>query len=103
MSTTEVPGRATTDPSVVHVDMTLETVVIPVSDVDGAKASYERLGWRLDDDPGPGRVRQAVAGDHKQASWPRRSEQRDVHLRRRAGAGTQARGSRARRAREANG
>ena len=57
MSPTEVPGHATTDASVVHVDMTLETVVIPVSDVDGAKAFYEGLGWRLDADLGAGDFR----------------------------------------------
>jgi catechol 2,3-dioxygenase-like lactoylglutathione lyase family enzyme len=57
MSTTEVPGRATADPSVVHVDMNLETVVIPVSDVDRAKAFYEGLGWRLDADLGAGEFR----------------------------------------------
>lgn len=32
------------------VDMKLEVVVIPVSDVDRAKAFYEDLGWRLDAD-----------------------------------------------------
>ena len=32
------------------VDMKLEVVVIPVSDVDRAKEFYERLGWRLDAD-----------------------------------------------------
>jgi catechol 2,3-dioxygenase-like lactoylglutathione lyase family enzyme len=32
--------------------MKLEAVVIPVSDVDRAKAFYERLGWRLDADLG---------------------------------------------------
>lgn len=32
------------------VDMKLEVVVIPVSDVDRAKAFYENLGWRLDAD-----------------------------------------------------
>src|SRR5436309_9229626 len=57
MSTTEVPGSATTDPSVVHVDMALETVVIPVSDVNRAKAFYEGLGWRLDADLGSGDFR----------------------------------------------
>src|SRR3954471_13658983 len=50
MSATQVHGHASTDPSVVHVDMTLETVVIPVADVDAAKAFYEGLGWRLDAD-----------------------------------------------------
>ena len=37
-------GRAGT------VDMKLEVVVIPVSDVDRAKEFYGRLGWRLDAD-----------------------------------------------------
>jgi catechol 2,3-dioxygenase-like lactoylglutathione lyase family enzyme len=31
-------------------DMKLEIIVIPVSDVDRAKAFYSRLGWRLDAD-----------------------------------------------------
>jgi catechol 2,3-dioxygenase-like lactoylglutathione lyase family enzyme len=40
------------------MDMKLEVVVLPVSDVDRAKAFYESLGWRLDADfvtglPGP--------------------------------------------------
>jgi bleomycin resistance family protein len=34
--------------SVARVDMKLEVVVIPVSDVDRAKEFYGRLGWRLD-------------------------------------------------------
>ena len=37
------------------VDMKLEVVTIPVSDVDRAKQFYGRLGWRLDDTP-PGVV-----------------------------------------------
>src|SRR5688572_15195720 len=32
------------------VDMKLEVVVIPVSDVDRAKEFYASLGWRLDAD-----------------------------------------------------
>ena len=36
------------------VDMKLEVVVIPVSDVDRAKAFYQRLGWRLDAEFGGG-------------------------------------------------
>jgi catechol 2,3-dioxygenase-like lactoylglutathione lyase family enzyme len=35
---------------VARVDMKLEVVVIPVSDVDRAKEFYGRLGWRLDAD-----------------------------------------------------
>jgi len=33
-----------------NVDLKLEVVVIPVSDVDRAKAFYEKLEWRLDAD-----------------------------------------------------
>jgi catechol 2,3-dioxygenase-like lactoylglutathione lyase family enzyme len=32
------------------IDLKLEVVVLPVSDVDRAKRFYERLGWRLDAD-----------------------------------------------------
>jgi catechol 2,3-dioxygenase-like lactoylglutathione lyase family enzyme len=37
-------------PKVRGVDMKLEIAVIPVSDVDRAKAFYSKLGWRLDAD-----------------------------------------------------
>ena len=37
-------------PSAGTVDMKLEVVVIPVSDVDRAKRFYGNLGWRLDAD-----------------------------------------------------
>ena len=40
--------------SVAKVDMKLEVVVIPVSDVDRAKAFYLKLGWRLDIDVAAG-------------------------------------------------
>jgi catechol 2,3-dioxygenase-like lactoylglutathione lyase family enzyme len=33
-----------------HVDLKLEVVVLPVSDVDRAKRFYESLGWRVDAD-----------------------------------------------------
>jgi catechol 2,3-dioxygenase-like lactoylglutathione lyase family enzyme len=38
------------DASVARVDMKLEVVVIPVSDVNRAKKFYGNLGWRLDAD-----------------------------------------------------
>jgi len=38
------------DPKAAPVDMKFEIVVIPVSDVDGAKDFYAKLGWRLDAD-----------------------------------------------------
>jgi catechol 2,3-dioxygenase-like lactoylglutathione lyase family enzyme len=52
MSKTEV-SSVTSETSVRSVDMKLEVDIIPVSDVDRAKAFYERLGWRLDDDAAP--------------------------------------------------
>jgi catechol 2,3-dioxygenase-like lactoylglutathione lyase family enzyme len=50
MSTTDVNTHthSTSKPNV--VDLKLEVVVIPVSDVDRSKAFYEELGWRLDAD-----------------------------------------------------
>jgi hypothetical protein len=51
MSTNEVrTNDAAESASVSTVDMKLEVVVIPVSDVDRAKEFYSRLGWRLDAD-----------------------------------------------------
>jgi catechol 2,3-dioxygenase-like lactoylglutathione lyase family enzyme len=51
MSTTEVGnGDASGSASVAKLDMKLEVVVIPVSDVDRAKEFYASLGWRLDAD-----------------------------------------------------
>jgi catechol 2,3-dioxygenase-like lactoylglutathione lyase family enzyme len=41
---------SSTQTSNAHIDMKLEVVVIPVSDVDRAKRFYESLGWRLDAD-----------------------------------------------------
>lgn len=40
----------TLDGTVTNVDLKLEAIVIPVSDVDHAKAYYGILGWRLDAD-----------------------------------------------------
>ena len=51
MSTTAVPTEtAAMPPRVGQVDMKLEVITVPVSDVNRAKAFYERLGWRLDAD-----------------------------------------------------
>jgi catechol 2,3-dioxygenase-like lactoylglutathione lyase family enzyme len=47
MSTNEVRDNNAT---AARVDLKLEIVVIPVSDVDRAKEFYGRLGWRLDAD-----------------------------------------------------
>ena len=51
MSTAEVPQGATSDTGVGKVDMKLEVVVIPVSDVDRATDFYTKLGWRQDVTP----------------------------------------------------
>jgi catechol 2,3-dioxygenase-like lactoylglutathione lyase family enzyme len=51
MDTTEIRGDAASGPAgATDVEMKLEVVVIPVSDVDRAKAFYAGLGWRLDAD-----------------------------------------------------
>jgi catechol 2,3-dioxygenase-like lactoylglutathione lyase family enzyme len=51
MTSTDVGSEATSGAqSALGVDMGLEVVTLPVSDVDRAKAFYERLGWRLDID-----------------------------------------------------
>src|ERR1700723_2219429 len=39
---------------IARIDMKLEVVVIPVSDVDRAKEFYERIGWRLNIDRSAG-------------------------------------------------
>src|SRR6478672_8875680 len=51
MSSTDVHTNTASDTSAVGaVDMKLEVVTLPVSDVDRAKAFYLGLGWRLDAD-----------------------------------------------------
>ena len=52
VTSNDAPGSG----GVANVNMKLEVVVIPVSDVDRAKEFYLRLGWRLDAD--------RVAGDN---------------------------------------
>jgi catechol 2,3-dioxygenase-like lactoylglutathione lyase family enzyme len=51
MSTGEVRKGSTSDTGVGKVDMKLEVVVIPVSDVDRATDFYTKLGWRQDVTP----------------------------------------------------
>ena len=56
MASADVSSKTSTDtPDRATVDMALEVVTIPVSDVDRAKRFYESIGWRLDAD--------IVAGD----------------------------------------
>jgi len=54
MSTTQPDSHTAADATgQTTVPMRLEVTVVPVSDVDRAKAFYERLGWRLDADLSP--------------------------------------------------
>ena len=50
MSQTDTVNGQDVAPSAGTLDMKLEIVVIPVSDVDRAKSFYGSLGWRLDAD-----------------------------------------------------
>jgi catechol 2,3-dioxygenase-like lactoylglutathione lyase family enzyme len=51
MSSTDVGSAASgTTAEVSTIDMALEVVTLPVSDVDRAKAFYQSLGWRFDID-----------------------------------------------------
>lgn len=55
MSTTEVGSKdAAGNADIARVDMKLEVVVIPVSDIDRAKKFYESIGWRLNIDRSAG-------------------------------------------------
>ena len=76
-------NEPTTNASAARVDMKLEVVVIPVSDVDRAKEFYARLGWRLDADftagddwrgvqftpPGSGCSRNLRQERHQGSTW----------------------------------
>ena len=61
MSSTPTRSEHTAQsPNAATVDMKLEVVVIPVSDVDRAKRFYGGLGWRLDADLAIGPDRRVV-------------------------------------------
>jgi catechol 2,3-dioxygenase-like lactoylglutathione lyase family enzyme len=50
MSDTQVSGDGVAGSGPATVPLRFEVAVLPVADVDRAKAFYERLGWRLDAD-----------------------------------------------------
>jgi catechol 2,3-dioxygenase-like lactoylglutathione lyase family enzyme len=51
MSSTDVSNASSSEtPDLSTIDMGLEVVTLPVSDVDRAKSFYESLGWRMDID-----------------------------------------------------
>jgi catechol 2,3-dioxygenase-like lactoylglutathione lyase family enzyme len=65
MSTTQVSSEASKDPGVKNVDMKLEVVTIPVSDIDRATEFYVGLGWRQDvTPPGSGIVQLTPPGSN---------------------------------------
>jgi catechol 2,3-dioxygenase-like lactoylglutathione lyase family enzyme len=49
-STDTGPGTSAPSPAAGTVDMLLEVITLPVTDVDRAKSFYQSLGWRLDAD-----------------------------------------------------
>ena len=50
-ASTDVSSNTSTQlPEVGTIDMKLEVVTLPVSDIDRAKRFYQRLGWRTDAD-----------------------------------------------------
>src|SRR5436305_9561359 len=53
MSSAPVSSESATASEPKAVDMRLEVVTLPVSDVDRAKRFYESLGWRFDIDLAP--------------------------------------------------
>jgi hypothetical protein len=77
MSTNEVRDN---NAAVARVDMKLEIVVIPVSDVERAKEFYGKLGWRLDADydkcaaamPNSARQTPSRANELSISAWVRR-------------------------------
>lgn len=51
MSSTQATGDGSTEvPTAGTIDVKLEVVTLPVSDVDRAKGFYQSLGWRFDID-----------------------------------------------------
>jgi catechol 2,3-dioxygenase-like lactoylglutathione lyase family enzyme len=55
------------------MDMKLEVIVVPVSDVDRAKAFYEKLGWRLDID-------YARNADHRVVQFTPPGSEASIHI-----------------------
>ena len=61
MSSTDVSAGASTGATEAGtIDMKLEVITIPVSDVDRAKSFYANLGWRVDADFDLGEGRRVV-------------------------------------------
>jgi len=103
MNSTQVSNEtAIKTPRARTVDMKLEVVVIPVSDVDRAKRFYGNLGWRLDADFVRGdefrvvesrlQTRRARSTSARESRRPCRARHREItHSRHRAGGSAAAR------------
>ena len=65
------------DASAGRVDMKLEVMIIPVSDVDRSKVFFERLGWNLDRDIAPMEGLRIVQFTPPRAQGPRSRSARD--------------------------
>src|SRR6187399_3257655 len=64
---------STDTPEVGVIDMRLEVVTLPVSDVDRAKSFYQSLGWRLDADL-------AVGDDFRVVQFTPTHSQSSIHF-----------------------
>jgi catechol 2,3-dioxygenase-like lactoylglutathione lyase family enzyme len=74
MGSTDVAGEPTRGmQSALGVDMKLEVVTLPVSDVDRAKRFYQSLGWRLDIDL-------AVSDDVRSVQFTPPHSQTSIHF-----------------------
>lgn len=65
MSSVGMKTGSEATPEVQPVDMKLEVIMLGVSDVDRAKAFYEKLGWRVDIDVAQGDFRGVQMTPHK--------------------------------------
>jgi catechol 2,3-dioxygenase-like lactoylglutathione lyase family enzyme len=72
MSTTST-GASTETPEVGTIDMKLEVVTLPVSDVDRTKRFYQSLGWRMDIDV-------VVSDDFRQVQMTPPRSQCSIHF-----------------------
>src|SRR5688572_16851405 len=71
-STGASPDTSAEVPEVGTIDMKLEVVTLPVSDVDRAKSFYQSLGWRLDAD--------FAAGDFRAVQFTPPRSQCSIHF-----------------------
>ena len=74
MTSTDASGSTSAQmPEAGTIDMKLEVVTLPVSDVDRAKRFYQGLGWRMDADIAVGDAFRPLARASLRASRARSS------------------------------